>query len=147
MPIIIRTGGKPVLDRGGDCERLHFNLSHSGSVALCAIADREVGVDIEQVKHHGDIERVARHFFSRTEAETVCSLSGIDRTRCFFRTWVRKEAYIKATGEGLARDPATFTANEAPTPGVRRKSEILQPGLVDSTIILERSLADVLIKL
>lgn len=112
VKLIVRPGGKPIVAGGGMSGALHFNLSHCGDLALCAIADREVGVDVEQLKHHDDVERVARHFFSDDEARMLGSLQGIDRTRFFFRTWVRKEAYIKATGEGLARDTTTFTVRE-----------------------------------
>lgn len=112
VKIIVRPGGKPIVAGNGVKGALHFNLSHSGELALCAVADREVGVDLEQLKHHDDIERVAQHFFSEVEARTLGTLSGIDRTHFFFRTWVRKEAYLKASGEGLARDTTRFTVTE-----------------------------------
>jgi 4'-phosphopantetheinyl transferase len=115
--INVRPGGKPVLARNSVSGALHFNLSHSGELALCAVADREVGVDLEQVKQHDDMERVAQHFFSRVEARELGALSGIDRTHYFFRTWVRKEAYLKACGEGLARDTTRFTVRE-PAAGI-----------------------------
>lgn len=112
---IVRPGGKPVVACDAMTGALHFNLSHCGDLALCAISSREVGVDLEQLKRHEDIERVARHFFSGEEARTLGTLSGIERTLFFFRTWVRKEAYLKATGEGLARDTTSFTVREPGT--------------------------------
>jgi 4'-phosphopantetheinyl transferase len=110
-------GGKPELSdtRGGS---IHFNLSHSGDVMLCAIADRKVGVDVETMKHHDDMERVALHFFSSDESQTFFDLSGGDRAKFFYRTWVRKEAFLKATGEGLARDTTSFTIQTPPSAGV-----------------------------
>ena len=108
----VRPGGKPVLARNSATGALHFNLSHSGELALCAVADREVGVDLEQLEHHDDMQRVAQHFFSEVEARTLGTLSGMDRTHFFFRTWVRKEAYLKASGEGLARDTRRFTVHD-----------------------------------
>jgi len=108
----VREGGKPVLARDGVSSALHFNLSHSGDLALCAIADREVGVDLEQLRHHDDMQRVAHHFFSEVEARTLATLSGIARSHFFFRTWVRKEAYLKASGDGLARDTTKFSVSE-----------------------------------
>ncbi len=108
----VRPGGKPLLAGDGASGALHFNLSHSGELALCAVADREVGVDLEQLKHHDDMQRVAQHFFSAVEARTLEALSGMNRTHFFFRTWVRKEAYLKASGEGLAHDTARFTVHD-----------------------------------
>ena len=108
----VRAGGKPVIASATTISTLHFNLSHSGDLALCAISDREVGVDCERLRCHEDIEPVARQFFSSNEAHTLDGLSGIDQTRCFFRTWVRKEAYVKGTGEGLACDPTSFTVEK-----------------------------------
>ena len=112
VQLTVREGGKPVLDSECLSGALHFNLSHSGDLALCAVADREVGVDLEQVKDHDDMQRVAQHFFSDVEARTMESLSGIARTHFFFRTWVRKEAYLKASGDGLARDTSRFSVSE-----------------------------------
>lgn len=97
----------------GTLGTLHFNISHSGEVALCGVADREIGVDVGQLKYHDDIERVARHFVSADEVRSLDALPMTDRAHFFFRTWVRKEAYVKATGEGLARDMASFTVREA----------------------------------
>jgi 4'-phosphopantetheinyl transferase len=108
----VRPGGKPILAGDAVSGAVHFNLSHSGELALCAVADREVGVDLEQLEHHDDMQRVAQHFFSEVEARTLGTLSGMDRTHFFFRTWVRKEAYLKASGEGLARDTTRFTVHD-----------------------------------
>lgn len=111
VKFIVQPGGKPAL--GGDPNgAVHFNVSHSGDLALCAVAEREVGVDVEQLRNHDDIERVAQHFFSKLEARTLGTLSAMDRTHFFFRTWVRKEAYLKASGEGLARDTTRFTVHD-----------------------------------
>lgn len=117
VKIIVPPGGKPIVAGDAVSGPLHFNLSHCGQLALCAIADREVGVDLEQLEYHDDMERVALHFFSDDEARILASLSGMDRTRFFFRTWVRKEAYVKASGEGLARDTTRFSVQE-PAAGV-----------------------------
>ena len=114
VTLIVRAGGKPIVSNDGANGSLHFNLSHCGELAVCAIADREVGVDVEQLKHHDDMERVAQHFFADEEARRLRTLAGMERTRFFFRTWVRKEAYLKATGEGLARRTTSFTVQ---TPG------------------------------
>jgi len=103
------SGGKPVVSCDGMTSTLNFNLSHSGDLALCAVSDREVGVDCERVRSHQDVQLVSRQFFSSDEADAVDGLSGLDQTRVFYRTWVRKEAYVKATGRGLACDTTSFT--------------------------------------
>jgi 4'-phosphopantetheinyl transferase len=107
--LTVRSGGKPVMSCGGVRDTPHFNLAHSGDLALCAISNAEVGVDCERLGHHDDIERVSRQFFSVEEAGVLRAHPAADQMRFFLRTWVRKEAYLKATGEGLARDTTTFT--------------------------------------
>lgn len=111
-------GGKPVLAAGAYPHCIHFNLSHCGDVALFAFADREVGIDVERLAPSDDMARVATHFFSSTETVRFNQLSGIEQTRFFFRTWVRKEAYLKATGDGFAIEPALLTVASSTTGGV-----------------------------
>ncbi len=89
--------GKPFLPHS--CVR--FNVSHSGNVAVVAIAiDREVGIDIEQVRSV-EVEQLARRFFSHNEYAAICDLEASDRLAAFFAYWTCKEAYLKGTGEGL----------------------------------------------
>lgn len=84
-------------------QKLSFNLSHSGGLALYAFADdRELGVDIEQFRVMSDLEQVARHFFSKGEVEDLFSLPEEERPAAFFRCWTRKEAFVKALGDGLS---------------------------------------------
>ena len=123
VKLTTRAGGKPILANDCVSGALHFNLSHSGDVALCAIADREVGVDLEHLRYHDDMQRVAQHFFSNVEARTLESLPGIARTNFFFRTWVRKEACLKASGDGLACDTTGFSVTEIDTPVTLHTSE------------------------
>jgi 4'-phosphopantetheinyl transferase len=80
-----------------------FNISHSGGVALFAFTRRrEIGVDVEQVRRDFDLEAIARRFFSAHEQKQLAALPEEERFGAFFRCWTRKEAYIKATGEGLS---------------------------------------------
>lgn len=91
--------GKPRI--AGD--PLRFNLSHSGGAALYAFSlDREVGVDIEALKPIDDCESIARRFFSQAEVRDLLSLQATERQGAFLTCWTRKEAYIKARGEGLS---------------------------------------------
>lgn len=103
--LVFRKGmfGKPELGGTGGSSPLRFNLTHSGGLALLAVASgREVGIDIEQVRPMGDAERIITRFFSRKEQADFLSLPGDQRPAAFFRGWTRKEAYMKATGEGFA---------------------------------------------
>jgi 4'-phosphopantetheinyl transferase len=87
-----------------------FNVSHSGGIALLAFTRRrEIGVDVELVRRDFDVEAIARRFFSAQEQEQLAAFAdetdekkGEKKFDAFFRCWTRKEAYIKATGEGLS---------------------------------------------
>lgn len=92
--------GKPELQHRS---RLRFNLSHSGLVALFAFTlDCELGLDVEQLRELPDHEAIATRFFSAGEVTELRSLDPAERLAAFFRCWTRKEAYIKAVGDGLA---------------------------------------------
>lgn len=107
--------GKPSLSDDMDADWLHFNVSHSRGIALCAVArDREVGVDIEHIRD--DIERadIAARFFSRDEQSALVGLPSGRRLEAFFDCWTRKEAFIKALGDGLSHPLESFTVSLAP---------------------------------
>lgn len=90
--------GKPHLPDGN----MPFNLSHSKDLALYAFSlDRQVGIDVEQIRTLEDRDPIAERFFSAPEAAHLLSLDGPDQDRAFFECWTRKEAYIKAIGDGL----------------------------------------------
>ncbi len=94
--------GKPSL--AGDCARsgLQFNLAHSGNLAVFAVAPhRIVGVDVEQVRPVPDLAELAERFFSAHECAAIRNLAGQEQALTFFRIWTRKEAWLKATGEGI----------------------------------------------
>jgi 4'-phosphopantetheinyl transferase len=100
--------GKPALaDRAID-----FSLSHTGDLALVALSrGRELGIDVEQVRPLDDLERLVERFLAPSERAVVRELPDAERPRGFFRAWTRKEAWLKARGEGLGgpldRDPAS----------------------------------------
>ena len=95
--------GKPALAAEPGEEAIRFNASHSHGVALFAISSgREVGIDLEYMRADSEIEQVARRFFSRQEISTLLALPADLRRCAFFHCWTRKEAYIKARGEGLS---------------------------------------------
>jgi 4'-phosphopantetheinyl transferase len=99
--------GKPAL-RGTHALReaacpLSFNVSNSGDLAAYAFtSDCEIGVDIEHSRRLVEIEGIARRFFAPEEVTELMGLAEGARHDGFFNCWTRKEAYIKAVGEGLS---------------------------------------------
>ena len=94
--------GKPAL-AGEDSSWLHFNLSHSSEIVLYAVSrNREVGVDVERIQTGFPALRVATQFFSAREVAALQALPAEARPPAFFACWTAREAYAKATGQGLA---------------------------------------------
>jgi 4'-phosphopantetheinyl transferase len=105
--IMFRFGrhGKPFIDHGD----IEFNLSHSGHVALVAVTQRiPVGIDVEEINPRHSIDAIASRFFSPTEQAAYRDVPVAERHYAFFRCWSRKEAVIKAIGEGLACPLSSF---------------------------------------
>lgn len=96
--------GKPSLsDRSGN-DQIQFNLAHSHELALYALLrGDEIGVDLEYIRPMKDLEKFAAGFFSPSECEQLLNLPVKERQIAFFHCWTCKEAYIKATGDGLLR--------------------------------------------
>jgi 4'-phosphopantetheinyl transferase len=95
--------GKPALAGGPDAQAIRFNLSHSDGVALYAVArGREVGIDVERIRCNLAVAEIAERFFSRREDAMLQNIPTEERHQAFFRVWTRKEAYVKARGEGLS---------------------------------------------
>ncbi|MEI8287870.1 MAG: 4'-phosphopantetheinyl transferase superfamily protein [Verrucomicrobiota bacterium] len=94
--------GKPFLQYPTLNGGLHFNLSHSRSLVAIALASgRKVGVDIEHIHKLQDWQQLAMSIFSPRELCELNSLPEPQQRDAFFYGWTRKEAYLKATGEGL----------------------------------------------
>jgi 4'-phosphopantetheinyl transferase len=94
---------KPALAEEFQASRLRFNLSHSGGRALLGFTlGREIGIDIEQIRPDFATEDIAERFFSGCEVEQLRSLPKELQAEAFFNCWTRKEAFIKAIGEGLS---------------------------------------------
>lgn len=107
--------GKPSLDRSPSEPLIKFNLAHSHTMALVAVArEREVGVDLEWVRPELANMRVAEEFFSPAELERLHALRGSAQVRGFFNCWTRKEAYVKARGEGLSMPLCEFDVSLEP---------------------------------
>lgn len=89
--------GKPYL---AGQSGIHFNLSHSGTVAVCTVSDTEVGADIEKIDAPHDMMRLANRFFSLLECNAI--LMSHDPKEAFCRLWTLRESYVKMRGEGFA---------------------------------------------
>lgn len=107
--------GKPALTGDAAATDLRFNVSHAGGLALYAVArGREIGVDLERIRPDFATDEIARRFFSPGEVAALRALGPEHRSRAFFDCWTRKEAYIKARGEGLSRPLDRFEVSLAP---------------------------------
>lgn len=92
--------GKPALAKG----ELQFNVSHSEDFALYALScDRAVGIDVEKIRAIDNLEGLTSRFFTLGEHQAIVQLPMEQREKMFFRYWTCKEAYLKATGEGLSQ--------------------------------------------
>jgi 4'-phosphopantetheinyl transferase len=107
--------GKPKLAGDFGETTLRFNLAHAHRLALYAISrGREVGIDLEWVRPEFAGEQIAESSFSRGEVLALRSLPVEKQTEAFFNCWTRKEAYIKARGEGLSIPLDKFQVSLAP---------------------------------
>jgi 4'-phosphopantetheinyl transferase len=104
--------GKPRL--AGDAGPLWFNLSHAGRWGLFAVSAGEVGVDLESVRPLEDLDSLAGTVFSTGERAALSALPSPQRVQGFFNGWTRKEAYVKARGDGLSRALDGFDVTVAP---------------------------------
>jgi 4'-phosphopantetheinyl transferase len=94
---------------------LDFNLSHSGDLALFAFAQgRKVGIDVERISADVDWEPMAERFFSPRESAALRVLPPDVRREAFFTCWTRKEAFVKAQGEGLSLPLDRFDVSVVP---------------------------------
>ena len=107
--------GKPRLHQSLNPHDLRFNLSHSNDVALLVVtAGLSVGIDIEAVNYDLAMEEIARAFFSPDEVRSLLTLAKEQRTEAFFCCWTRKEAYIKAKGDGFFTASGSFSVSLRP---------------------------------
>ncbi len=107
--------GKPSLNVEPNESAPHFNISHSHGMALFGFAvHRQLGVDLELVRTDFGGEEIAECYFSPLEVEELRSLPPSLRSEGFFLCWTRKEAYIKARGEGLSIPLKSFRVSLTP---------------------------------
>jgi 4'-phosphopantetheinyl transferase len=107
--------GKPILTPTARVPKLRFNLSHSHEFALFAFClDHELGIDIEKIKPQVASEVIESHYFSPKERAELETLPQDLRPLGFFLCWTRKEAYVKARGEGLKVPLESFSVSLTP---------------------------------
>lgn len=133
--------GKPALAAGHRLP-LNFNVSHSGDLILVAVAiGRALGIDVERIRTDLATERIAAQYFSTVECEVLASLAVHARREAFFACWTRKEAYVKARGDGLllpldqfdvafrpGEVPRLLATRDDPAEAMRWTLRDLQPG-------------------
>jgi 4'-phosphopantetheinyl transferase len=111
LPLIESEFGKPALPPP---YQLQFNLSHSHDlIALAFARDRRVGIDLEKINPQSNLIDLASQFCSADEMEALRHSPQSQQQQTFFRLWVRKEAILKATGEGFSRSPFELTVNQS----------------------------------
>jgi 4'-phosphopantetheinyl transferase len=103
--VTFQTGatGKPALaETNNGRHRIHFNLSHSHKRMLIAVArGQDIGADLEQIRDKVEAVKLAERFYAPSEHRRVASVTGLDRTKRFYRFWVAKEAVLKGQAIGL----------------------------------------------
>lgn len=105
--------GKPNIENHNS---LQFNISHSQNVALFALTkERNIGVDVEFVNPNIEAQEIAARFFANNEVKNLLALPEKDQILGFFNCWTRKEAFIKAVGEGLSFPLDKFEVSLEPT--------------------------------
>jgi 4'-phosphopantetheinyl transferase len=99
--------GKPSFPEGPE---IHFNISHSGQWAVCAIANKSVGVDVERMRRVNP--GLAERFFSPDEVATLRGLPSELQAEKFIQLWTLKESFLKAIGRGLTRNLNSFSISD-----------------------------------
>lgn len=110
-----RPRGKPYLLLKPSDPPISFNISHAHGTALLAFSlGRELGVDLERIRPDIASEEIASRYFAPAELAELQSLPASQRAEAFFLCWTRKEAYIKALGDGLQIPLASFRVSLTP---------------------------------
>jgi 4'-phosphopantetheinyl transferase len=109
VALSVGANGKPRLDDEHDKHDLHFNLAHSGDLALVVLANGcEVGVDLERLRAVRHAEHIAKRYFHPAEMEAILSAPPSARDTAFLKCWTGKEAVLKAIGIGITGSLTAF---------------------------------------
>ena len=129
LQIFAGLNGKPELVPALDAAPVAFNISHSGDWILVALAhQRAVGVDVEQMRSGMAVLEIAQQVFSEAERTGLAALPAAAREESFFMCWTRKEAYIKARGDGLSLPLDSFDVSFRATNAARLLATRPDPG-------------------
>ncbi len=141
VPLGVRSTGKPFLIRRDGRVDVRFNVSHSGDMALLAFANgREIGVDLEFLHRVPELLEVFLNQFSRNETAQLGKIPAHERWTAFYECWSRKEAALKALGDGLGVPLASFSVPVSEIAGTARV-EIASPRGEETVTLL--SLAEI----
>jgi 4'-phosphopantetheinyl transferase len=122
---------KPRLGSMGTSLRVEFNLSHSSGLLVLAVSGgRRVGVDVERVRPLPNLDQLASNSVSEYERNVLSALDPGDKLPGFFRCWTRKEAYLKARGDGLSIPLNSFDMSLAPDNPIGMLSNRMDPNEV-----------------
>ena len=114
IELTIGAHGRPSLAAGA----IDFNLSHTGSLVVLALSAVRVGIDVEATDRTRDWLAIARRFFSAAEFAAIEACAEAQRQSAFFRIWVRKEAFVKALGAGIATGLDRFDVSAGAEPAL-----------------------------
>ena len=121
--------GKPVLNNDARFTDITFNVSHSNDLALIAIAqEQNIGIDIEKINHELNHQALMTRFFSEAEQTEFQTMPDANRAKAFCACWTRKEAFIKAVGDGVSYgldnfDIAVDPENQIPEINLHKSSD------------------------
>lgn len=97
--------GKPYLK---DYPNFNFNISHSGEYVLCAVDDKPIGIDVEEIEHI-EYKDIAKRFFTTEEFDYIVNQDLNFHLNRFYEIWILKESYIKCCGQGLSMPLKSFS--------------------------------------
>ncbi|MTI60086.1 MAG: 4'-phosphopantetheinyl transferase superfamily protein [Firmicutes bacterium] len=105
--------GKLLIKSTSKSNDIKFNLSHSGEhVSLVFVYQQKVGIDIEKIRLFSEYREITQRYFHPDEQKIILELKGRKGLETFYRYWTMKEAYVKATGDGLNKDLKSFVIVE-----------------------------------
>lgn len=128
LQFLVTDRGKPILNPETHANAPRFSVSHSRNIILVAFArEHDIGVDVESVRTDLDVIEMAQRFFAPSELDELLGLPATSRVRAFFDGWTRKEAYLKARGEGIGPGLERFAVTMAPGEPARLISDDRYP--------------------
>jgi 4'-phosphopantetheinyl transferase len=115
VPLQVTTYGKPYVASHATQPPLQFNLAHAQAIAVLAVTwQRRVGIDVEPVRDLPECLSIAEHFFAAPEVQALQAMPAEWQAQAFFDCWTRKEAFVKALGEGLSYPLHRFVVSLQP---------------------------------